>query len=226
VIVSEPAAVAVSVKVASPVELVVTGVALIVLPFADVIATLVLAMGLPAESTSVAVYVPAAPMTRLEGPLRLSLVPMTLTVTVAFVEPANPVTVICRSLVSPPVLRLAEAVPVDPVVPFVTSIAPEDAVNVTGTPETTLLLESCTSAVMVAGVEPSDGICGELESIEMVYLTAGGAPLPLDSEPVSGPLPVPQPASTRAAAAAIMIERNLLMLDSTLNTARGGSDPP
>jgi hypothetical protein len=41
-------------------------------------------------------------------------------------------------------------------------MAPELACKVTGTPESKLLFASFTIAEIVAGFEPSEGICGEL----------------------------------------------------------------
>jgi hypothetical protein len=54
------------------------------------------------------------------------------------------------------------ALPLASVVACVTANAPDDAVNATVTPGTTLLLEFFTSAVIVAVCEPSDAICGRL----------------------------------------------------------------
>ena len=90
-------------------------------------------------------------------------VPMTLTGIVAVVLPTLAVTVIVRLVGSPASVSVAVAAPFASVTPPLVTVSPPDVeVNCTVAPLTKLLLASRTSAVIVAGFEPSEGICGEL----------------------------------------------------------------
>lgn len=71
-------------------------------------------------------------------------------------------TVIVRIVESPPVVRVAVAVPDASVVPLTTCKAPELAVKVTGTPDRALLAASRAKAEMVAVVDPSERMYGVL----------------------------------------------------------------
>ncbi len=84
--------------------------------------------------------------------------PPTETVTVDVNVPARAVTVILRGVLLPPVVRLAKATPFGPVVVDPALNAPDEAVSVTGTPATTMLLLSSTRAWIAAVTEPSAGI--------------------------------------------------------------------
>jgi hypothetical protein len=70
------------------------------------------------------------------------------------------VTVIVRTELSPAVVNVAAAEPSAPVFAPAALTPPEDAVNVTGTPETRTLFASRAYAVMVAEAEPSEGNAG------------------------------------------------------------------
>ena len=89
-------------------------------------------------------------------------VPMTFTLTVLVMPPATAVTVIVRFDCRPAVDSVAVAVPLALVVDEVIARPPELVVNTTGTLARKRLLASCTTAVIVAGLEPSDGIVGVL----------------------------------------------------------------
>ena len=82
----------------------------------------------------------------------------TCTCTVAVSPEAVAVTVMVRVTESPAVDSVAVAAPVASVVPCVTAMPPELAEKVTSTPEIRSLAEFRARTVMVAVVEPSDGI--------------------------------------------------------------------
>ena len=128
------ATVPVTVKVACPVDCVVTEAALSVLLLADAKVTCWLAMPAPLESVNDTVYVPELANIKLGGPVRFSFVPVTSTGTVAVALPAVAVTVIFRFVGSPAALSVAVAAPLASVVPCVTVKPPESDVNVTKTP--------------------------------------------------------------------------------------------
>lgn len=92
----------------------------------------------------------------------MSVVPTTLTGTVAVLPCAVAVTVMVRFEGSLAGLKVAVAMPVASVVAFVTTRPPELAENATVTPCTRLLLASRTNALIVAVFDPSEGICGKL----------------------------------------------------------------
>jgi hypothetical protein len=69
--------------------------------------------------------------------------------------PVAPVTVTVRGVESSPAVRIAVATPAEFVVAPVTWSAPELALNVTGTPASTLLAPSRANADTVALVDPS-----------------------------------------------------------------------
>ncbi len=94
-------------------------------------------MPVPPESESVAVKFAWAPCTRLVGPLKVSVVPTTATGIVELLVPAVAVTVMIRFWELVPALRVAIAVPVASVVPWVIDSAPEVAWKLTGTPAMT-----------------------------------------------------------------------------------------
>ena len=93
--VSTPLTVPVKMNVTWPVEEVVTEAGM-VLPFAEVNATVCPAIPAPPESTKATVNVPLAPDTRLDGPVTVSDVPRTATLICAVVVPAVAVTVMVR----------------------------------------------------------------------------------------------------------------------------------
>jgi hypothetical protein len=110
----------------------------------------------------------------------------------------------------------AAAAPVVSVVPGVTSvpvavaigaITPELVANTTGTPDTIALLAFLAIAVIVAGVEPFDGICGMLvtSAMDATVLSVDAPLLLLELVPAKelGSLP-PQPARQSAAATILM----------------------
>jgi hypothetical protein len=66
---------------------------------------------------------------------------------------------------------------VTPVVVVATASAPEVLENDTVAPGTTTLLEFLTMAVIVAGVDPADGICGAVLTSVMSAAVAVGPPL-------------------------------------------------
>ena len=97
------------------------------------------------------------------GPARFRVVPITLTAICAVLLPAVAVTVITRSVGSPAVTNWIVAAPLLPVTAgLVPDKPPEVAEKFTETAGSSWLLAPRTSAVMVAGCEPLDGICGSL----------------------------------------------------------------
>jgi hypothetical protein len=145
----------------------------------------------------------------------------TATVTVLASPDAVAVTVMARLAGLPPVVRVAFASPLVSVVAWVTWSAPELAVIVTGTPDTTLLFASLARTLMVAVVVPSDSSVALLVMtvsdlavglVELLLLPQFPPPLPPPSvlPQLLLPLVPPQPeiASTSeptAARAAILI---------------------
>jgi len=163
VTVSVAALVAVTVKVAWPVESVVTELALRVLPALDASVTAVPAMPLFPESVTPTVYVPGVPWTRLFGPPKVMEVPTTRTSIVELAPLATAVTVIVRVEGSPATERVAVAAPLAPVTPVPFTVRPPElAEKLTGAPLTKLLLASFTEAVTVTGTESSELMVGEL----------------------------------------------------------------
>jgi hypothetical protein len=144
---------------------------------------------------------------RLEGPVIVSAVPMTLTVTVACVLlPARADTEIGRFVGSPAVFSEAVTMPFASVLPGCdTDNAPEFDWNVTATFCMTLLFWSRTRAVIVAAAVPSDGICG-LDVSSCSEPTGIGVPGP---EPTIELSPPPLHAASNRAAVA---NQNILSL--------------
>jgi hypothetical protein len=105
---------------------------------------------------------------------------------VAVLPLALAVTVIVRRDESPAVDNVAIAAPAVVVVAVVTATPPEVAENVTGMPAIKLFDASRTKAVMVAVVEPSDKMDGELA----VRVTAETGTPPVVPVPVPVPVPV------------------------------------
>jgi hypothetical protein len=93
---------------------------------------------------------------------------MTATGTVAVLLPAVAVTVMVRLAGSPAALKVAVAAPFALVVAWVTVKPPEVAEKLTATPDTNWFCALRTSAVMVADLLLSDGICGTLVITLMV----------------------------------------------------------
>jgi hypothetical protein len=77
------------------------------------------------------------------------------TLTVEDSDAVEPVTVMVRAVEFPPIDRVAVACPLASVVAWVTAIAPELALNATGTPDKALFDPSSASAVIVEVTEPS-----------------------------------------------------------------------
>ena len=104
---------------------------------------------------------------------------------------AAALTVIARNDGSPAVDSVASAEPVASVVACVTATPPEVALKVTGTPAIRLFDASRTSAVMVAVVDPSERMVGEL----VVRVTAAtvGVTVVVPVAPVEPVVPVVVP---------------------------------
>ena len=184
------------------------------------------AMPRSAESSSVTVYWALAASTRAVGPAIARRLPITLTATVLVMPPATAVTVMVRLVGSAGVLSVAVAAPLALVFACVTARPPELVVNTTGTPATKRLLASCTTAVMVAGLELSDGMVGVLvDSVRLPTViggcaaTTGTATVPLTPPAVAVTVmvrSVASPAVTSVAAA----------VPSAAVLAVGGEMPP
>jgi hypothetical protein len=143
------------------------------------------------------------------------------TVTVVFPDtlPTVAVTVITVPTATPEAVRVAVACPVEPVVAVVDAKVPALAENVTVTPETAAPLELVTTAVIVAGDDPSGGTF----AVVLLTATAEGVPVgvlvPLqvevDVDPAVPPLSAPQPLSLPQPAKA-SVNPNRAMIDANL----------
>jgi hypothetical protein len=149
--------------------------------------------------------------------------PVTWTATVDFRPPEVAVTVIVRGVGSPAVERVAFAAPLLSVVPLPTAMPPEDAENVTATPEIRLFDASRASTVMAAVVEPSDRIdCALLVAVMDAAVAVVPPPpgvVPLHDEavaapPVTRPQPLspPQPLRARVTKKRAIIEASVRMV--------------
>jgi hypothetical protein len=111
-----------------------------VLPAAELKVTAALGTGLPAESRRLNTNLVLTPdESEDEALVAVSVVPLTLTVFVAFTPPPLAVTVMVRLVGSPSVPSVAVAIPLEFVVAWVTTKTPELAVKITGTPLNALL---------------------------------------------------------------------------------------
>jgi phenylpyruvate tautomerase PptA (4-oxalocrotonate tautomerase family) len=144
-----------------------------------------------------------------------------LTVTEVFPEtvPLVAVTVIVDPGVALPDTRVAVAVPVASVVPCVTVMLPALAAKVTTAPLTAALLASFATTVIVAEVEPSDGMLAALEETARVATVLGGGAL-LDPEMVLPPQALSKHRPTIPAIRSARAIRNLIISSSSLDSRR------
>jgi hypothetical protein len=151
---------------------------------------------------------------KLVSRVRVFCVLATITVVLPVTVPLVAVTVMVDPGVAVPEASVAVAVPVESVVPVVVVIFPELAANVTATPLTAALLEFLATTLIVAELEPSEGMVAvlvvtvRLATVEVVPVVPVPELLPPAVAKVEPP---PHAASDNVATPKTKIEAKFLM---------------